>query len=53
MDRDFESAKYKYFAALYLEVLEAEVAPFYTILDPSYIFMQDNTIIHIARKVKQ
>ena len=51
MDRDFESAKYEYSAESYLEVLEAEVAPTYTLLEKRYKFMQDNTSIHTAHKV--
>jgi hypothetical protein len=53
MDRDFESAKHGYSVASYLEVLEAEVAPIYTTLEPGYLFMQDNASIHTARKVKE
>ena len=53
MDRDFESTKHGYSANLYLEVLEAELAPIHAILDPGYLFMQDNAAIHTARKVKE
>src|ERR1700712_3882695 len=52
MDRDFESKKHRYSAESYLEVLDAEVALIYASLDPGYEFMQDNTSIHTARKVK-
>jgi len=37
----------------YLEVLNVEVAPIYGTLDPGYIFMQDNALIHTAHKVKK
>ena len=53
MDRDFESAKHGYSAESYLEVLEAEVYPIYSTLDPGYEFMQDNASIHTAIKVKE
>jgi hypothetical protein len=53
MDRDFESAKYRYFAKSYLEGLEAEVSPIFSILDPGYKFIQDNASIYIASKVKE
>ena len=39
MDRDFESAKYRYSIELYLEVLEAEVGLIYSTLDPGYKFI--------------
>jgi hypothetical protein len=39
MDRDFESAKHRYSIESYLEVLEAEVGPIFSILDPRYEFM--------------
>jgi hypothetical protein len=39
MDRDFESVKHGYSAELYLEVLEAEVAPIFIGLGPGYEFM--------------
>jgi hypothetical protein len=39
MDRDFESAKHGYSTESYLEVLEAEVAPIYSKLDPGYLFI--------------
>ena len=52
MDRDFESAKHGYSAESYLEVLEAEVAPTYTLLEKGYKFMQDNASIHTAHKVR-
>ena len=53
IDQDFESAKHRYLANSYLEVLEAEVAPIYATLDPGYLFMQDNAAIHTAKKVKE
>jgi hypothetical protein len=52
MDRDFESAKHGYSVESYLEVLEAEVAPIFESLDKGYEFIQDNTSIHRAGKVK-
>jgi transposase len=52
MDRDFESLKHGYSAESYLEVLDAEVAPVYSSLDPGYVFIQDNASIYTARKVK-
>ena len=52
MDHDFESAKHGYFAESYLKVLEAEVAPTYTLLEKGYKFMQDNASIHTAHKVR-
>jgi hypothetical protein len=52
MDRDFESKKHGYSANSYLEVLDTEVAPAHASLNPGYIFMQDNTLIHIAYKVR-
>ena len=39
MDRDFESLKHGYSANSYLEVLEAEVAPWHQTLDKGYVFM--------------
>ena len=53
MDWDFKSAKYGYSTESYLEVLEAEVAPIYSTLDKGYKFMQDNTSIYVAYKVKK
>jgi len=53
MDRDFESKKHGYSANSYLEVLEAEVKPWYEKLDPGYVFMQDNASIYTAGKVKK
>jgi hypothetical protein len=53
MDQDFESVKHRYSAALYLEVLEAEVAPICATLEPGYLFMQDNASIYTTRKVKE
>jgi hypothetical protein len=39
MDRDFESKKHGYSANSYIEVLDTEVAPTCTNLDPGYKFM--------------
>ena len=39
MDRDFESKKHGYSANSYLEVLDAEVAPIFSQLEPGYKFM--------------
>jgi hypothetical protein len=52
MDRDFKSAKHRYFANSYLEVLEAEVGPIFDNLDKGYMFMQDNASIYTTYKVK-
>src|SRR5438876_12119642 len=52
IDHDFESKKHGYSANSYLEVLDAEVAPAYASLDPGYIFMQDNALIHTAHTVR-
>ena len=52
IDRDFESLKYRYSTESYLEVLDTEVALVYSSLDPGYVFIQDNTSIYTARKVK-
>jgi hypothetical protein len=52
MDRDFESQKHGYSAESYLEVLDAEVGPHYTILGLEYTFMQDNASIRTAYKVR-
>jgi hypothetical protein len=52
MDRDFKSLKHGYSANSYIEVLDAEVAPVYSKLDQGYVFIQDNTAIHTAGKVK-
>ena len=48
MDRDFESAKHRYSAESYLEVLEAEVRLIFSTLALGYEFMQDNASIHTA-----
>jgi DDE superfamily endonuclease len=53
MDRDFESLKHRYSANSYLEVLDAEVAPWYNKLELGYIFIQDNASIHTAKKVRE
>jgi hypothetical protein len=50
IDRDFESKKNGYSAASYIEVLDAMLPGHYT--DDLY-FMQDNALIHTAKKVKQ
>lgn len=53
LDRDFESKKHGYSANSYIEVLNAQVAPWYKEMeDPGYIFMQDNASIHTAYKVR-
>ena len=52
MDRDFESKKHGYSANSYIEVLDAEVEPQHTNLEPGYEFMQDNASIHTAYKVR-
>jgi hypothetical protein len=52
MDRDYESKKYGYSAASYLEVLEPEIGLVFEDMELGYEFMQDNTSIYIARKVK-
>lgn len=53
LDRDFESKKHGYSANSYLEVLEAQVAPDFEMLDdPGYVFMQDNAPIHTAHRVR-
>jgi len=39
MDRDFKSAKYRYSAESYLEVLEAEVRPIFSTLALGYEFI--------------
>jgi transposase len=53
MDRDFESKKHGYSARSYLEVLNAQVAPWYEELDDdAYVFMQDNAPIHNAYVVR-
>jgi hypothetical protein len=53
LDRDFESKKHGYSANSYIEVLDAQLAPWYEELDDEgYIFMQDNAPIHTAHKVR-
>jgi hypothetical protein len=52
IDRDFELAKHRYSARLYLEVCEAEVALIFEELDNGYLFMQDNASIHRAYLVQ-
>jgi hypothetical protein len=50
--RDFE-AKNRYSTNSYLEVLDTEIRPVYKANNnPSYIFIQDNTFIHIVYKVR-
>jgi hypothetical protein len=39
MDRDFESAKHGYLAESYLEILEAEVALIFELLNKGYEFI--------------
>jgi hypothetical protein len=39
MDRDFESLKHRYSTNSYIEVLDVEVVPVYSKLDPGYIFI--------------
>ena len=53
IDRDFKSVKHRYSAELYLEVLDVELALIYLALPLSYVFIQDNALIHIAHKVKE
>lgn len=56
IDRDFESAKHRYSAESYLEVLEAEVGLQFEKLEEDgggYLFMQDNASIYTAGKVKE
>ena len=53
MNRDFESAKHEYSAESYLEVLDAEVAPAYELLNFNYIFIQNNAFIHTVKKIKK
>ena len=50
MDRDVEAKKMGYSANSYLEVLDENLL---TMWEPSLIFMQDNALIHCAKKVKQ
>jgi hypothetical protein len=52
MDRDFESAKHRYFARSYIKVLDAEVELIFEELDNGYLFMQDNASIHRAHTVQ-
>jgi hypothetical protein len=52
IDRDFKSKKYRYSTNSYIEVLDTEVAPTYTNLDPGYKFIQDNAAIYTIKKVK-
>jgi hypothetical protein len=50
IDRDFESKKNRYFAVSYIKVLDAMLPGHY--INDLY-FMQDNALIHTAKKVKQ
>jgi hypothetical protein len=52
MDRDFKSAKYKYFINFYLKVLEVKVGLIFDNLNKRYMFMQDNAFIYITYKVR-
>jgi len=52
IETDFESAKHRYSADSYLEVLEAEVAPIFSTSENGYEFMQDNASIHRTYKVR-
>jgi hypothetical protein len=49
MERDEESKRGGYSANSYIQVLDAQIP---TIYEPGMIFMQDNTPIHTAGKVK-
>ena len=51
MDHDFKSKKFSYTTNSYIKVLDAKVAPIFIDINPTYLFMQDNAPIHIARKV--
>ena len=48
LDRDFESAKFRYSANSYLEVLEDQIPKCQS---PGLQFIQDNALIHKAKKV--
>ena len=50
LKRDFESKKNRYSANSYLALLKELVVPNYT---DDLIFMQDNTLIYTANKVKE
>ena len=50
LERDFESKKHGYTANSYLALLEDLVVPNYT---DDLIFIKDNALIHIAKKVKE
>jgi DDE superfamily endonuclease len=53
INRDFEAKKNGYSANNYLEVLDIQVRLVYKANNnPGYIFMQDNTSIYIAHKVR-
>jgi hypothetical protein len=45
--------KHSYSVNSYLEVLNAKVDTWYQSLDSGYVFMQDNVVIHTAKKVKR
>ena len=49
MERNEESKRGDYFANSYIQILDAQIP---TIYEPGMIFMQDNTPIHTAGKVK-
>jgi hypothetical protein len=54
LDRDFESKKHGYSANSYIEVLNAQVGPWYEELDNGgYHLMQDNAAIHTTHKVRE
>ena len=48
INRDFESKKHDFSANFYIEVLDAHVQ----YMANDIIFMQDNAVIYIARKIK-
>ena len=50
MERDEESKRGGYSANSYIRVLDAQIP---TIYEPGMIFIQDNSPIHTAGKVKQ
>jgi transposase len=50
IDRDFESKKHRYSANSYLEVLDFNIEGCW---EPGLVFIQDNTPIHNAYKVRQ
>jgi hypothetical protein len=48
IDRDFESKKYRYSANSYIKVLDTHAQ----YIDNDLVFIQDNTSIHTAHKVR-